>query len=242
MKLTPLDVRKQEFKKVWRGFDPDEVEAFLSMVSDELEALIHERNRTNEELIKLRTQLRDYQDVEQTMRATLMKAAGNAEEARLNSLREAELRINEAELQAEKITESARNELHELGHEISLLRTQKESFSRRLRHLLESQIELIDVLGMDDVAAVDEEAPSRFTPRGRLPRPMVAEPPAKPVEQPAESPAAAPPEPRIIRSERKFDEPFVIKRPGMSEIPAEEKKREENRINPGGRISDQLVV
>ncbi len=242
MKLTPLDVRKQEFKKVLRGFDPDEVEAFLSMVSDELESLIHERNRINDELIKLRTQLRDYQDVEQTMRATMLKAAGNAEEARLNSLREAELRINEAELQAEKITEGARDELQELRHEISLLRTQKESFSRRLRHLLESQIELIDVLGMDDVGAVEEDTPARFTPRGRLPRPMVAEPGAKPQDSPVEPPADVSPEPRIIRGEKKFDEPFTIKRPGIGGLPVDEKKQEENRNKPGGRISDQLVV
>jgi cell division initiation protein len=244
VKFTPIDVRKQEFKKVFRGFDPDEVDAFLIMVADELEALIHERSRANDELIKLRTQLRDYQNVEQTLHNTLMKATNTVEESRLNSLREAELRITEAELHAEKITEAARSELQELRHEIILLRTQKESFSRRLRHLLESQIELIEVLGMDDVSTLEleEEAVSRFMPRGRLPRPMIADSPGKSEEEPMESVTGRPIEPRIIHSNKKFDEPFLRKPPAGVNEPADKNLKDGNRVKPGDHISDQLIV
>ncbi len=240
MKLTPLDVRKQDFKKVLRGFDPEEVEAFLSMVADELESLIHERNRADEELIKLRTQLRDYQEVKQTLHNTLAKATDTVEETRMNSLREATLRISEAELQAEKITESARSELQELRHEINLLKTQKESFTRRLRHLLESQIELIDVLGMDDIglSEAEEEASARFSPRGRLPRPVIAEPP--PAEKTAT--AATVSEPRIIRGDKKFDEPFLMKRSGDNPAAPDEPRNEESRPSSDNRLSDQLII
>jgi len=240
VKLTPLDVRRQVFKKVMRGFDPEEVEAFLSMVADELESLIHERNRADEELIKLRTQLRDYQEVKQTLHTTLAKATDTVEETRMNSLREATLRISEAELQAEKITESARSELQELRHEISLLKTQKESFTRRLRHLLESQIELIDVLGMDDIGLSDmeEEASARFIPRGRLPRPVIAESPA--AEKPATASAVS--EPRIIRGDKKFYEPFLLKRTGDNPAAPDEPRNEENRPSSDNRLSDQLII
>ncbi len=248
MKLTPLDVRKQEFKKVMRGFDPEEVEAFLGMVADELESLIHERNKISDELIKLRTQLRDYQQVEHTLRDTLMKATSTVEESRVNSLREAELRIQEAELQAEKIVVNAKDELQELRHEINLLRTQKESFSRRLRHLLESQIELIDVLGMDDVTTLDaaEEPRTRFTPRGRLPRPVIPEPtalaaaPAMEMPEVRREPIAD--EPRVVRSEKRFEEPMVMRRPGPFEPPPASKNNEDNRSKGGSRLSDQFAV
>ncbi len=79
MKLTPLDIRKQEFKRVLRGLDPDEVEAFLGMMADEFEMLIREKNQLNDELIKLRTQLQDYQQVESTLRDTLVKAQNTVE-------------------------------------------------------------------------------------------------------------------------------------------------------------------
>ncbi|HNW61331.1 MAG TPA: DivIVA domain-containing protein [bacterium] len=195
MKLTPLDIRKQEFKKSMRGYDPEEVEAFLIMVADELELLLRDKNLQSDELIKLRTQLRDYQQVEHTLRETLMKATSTVEESRFNSLREAELRIHEAELQAEKIIEQAKEELQELHSEINLLRAQKESFSRRLRHLLESQIELLDVLGIDDamVKQGDEQPGAGPALRGRLPRPVLpAEPEAPTPHPPAQTPPPAP--------------------------------------------------
>jgi cell division initiation protein len=150
VKLTPLDIRKHDFKKSMRGYDPDEVDAFMSMVSDELELLVREKNQLNDETIKLRTQLKDYQDVEQSLRETLIKAQNTVEESRANSRREAEIIIHEAELQAEHILKEAKEQLRELGHEIEMLEMQKESFAKRLHHLLESQIELLEVLEAGD--------------------------------------------------------------------------------------------
>lgn len=151
MKLTPLDVRKQEFKKAMRGFDADEVEAFLTMVADELELHIREKNQLNDELIKLRTQLRDYQRVETTLRETLVKAQNTIEDTRANSRREAELIIHEAELQADNIIKDAREQLLGIRHEISLLKSQKDAIAKRLRYMLESQLEMLDVMVIDDL-------------------------------------------------------------------------------------------
>ncbi len=157
MKLTPLDIRKQEFKRSMRGFDPDEVEAFLTMVADEFELMIREKNQLNDEAIKLRTQLKDYQQVENTLRDTLVKAQNTIEDTKANSKREAEIIIHEAELQAENIIKDAKEELMRLRNEAHMVRAQKESFANRLRHLLGSQIELLEVLEMDD----DEMDPRR---------------------------------------------------------------------------------
>ena len=38
MKITPIDIRQQQFGKSLRGLDPREVDSFLNLVSDELEA------------------------------------------------------------------------------------------------------------------------------------------------------------------------------------------------------------
>jgi cell division initiation protein len=42
VKLTPLDIRRQEFKKVVRGVDPEEVSVFLDMVAGEYERILRE--------------------------------------------------------------------------------------------------------------------------------------------------------------------------------------------------------
>lgn len=164
MKLTPLDVRKQEFKKIMRGYDPDEVEAFLVMLADELELHIREKNQLNDELIKLRTQLKDYQRVESTLRDTLVKAQNNMEDSRANSRREAEIILHEAELQADNIVKEAREELMSIRHEISLLKAQKDAIAKRLRHMLESQLEMLEVMEIEDFKHFEsnrQEAPRR---------------------------------------------------------------------------------
>lgn len=157
MKLTPLDIKKQEFKRSVRGLDPLEVETFLDMVADQYESLIRERNDLTDEVLKLKTQLRDYQEVEKTLRETLMHAQQDIKDSRENSKREAELLIRDGELQAEKILEEAKLKLAEMKNELVVIKAQKESFARRLRHLLLSQLDLIEVLELDDLGFEKQE-------------------------------------------------------------------------------------
>lgn len=164
MKLTPLDVKKQEFKKGMRGYDPIEVDAFLEMVADEMESLIREKNHLTDENLKLKTQLQDYQNVESTLKETLMQAQESVSESKATSKRQADLMVREAELKAEKTLEDAKLKLADMKNELVLIRAQKDSFARRLRHLLESQLELIGVLELDDLGF--DKAP-RKQPRGR---------------------------------------------------------------------------
>lgn len=150
MRLTPLEIKKQRFKSKVRGFDPIEVESFLEMIADEYEYVLNEKNRLNEEVTKLKTQLNDYQQVEKTLQETLMNAQESVSQSRENSKREAKIILREAELKAERIIDEAREKLDKMKNELMILKTQKESFAKRLKHLLESQIELINVLGEDD--------------------------------------------------------------------------------------------
>lgn len=157
MKLTPLDIKKQRFKPKVRGFDPTEVETFLEMVADEYELVINEKNRLGEEVAKLKTQLKDYQQVEKTLQDTLMNAQETVSQSRENSKREAQIILREAELKSERILDEAREKLDKMKNELSVLRAQKESFAKRLKYLLESQIELIKVLEIDD-AQIDDSS------------------------------------------------------------------------------------
>lgn len=151
MRLTPLDIKKQEFKKSLRGYDSIEVEAFLEMISEEYESLIRERNHLSDEVLKLKTQLKDYQQVERSFKESLMKAQQTVEQQRDNAKHEAELILREAELKAEKLLEGTKIQLTEMKDELMLVKSQKDSFAKRLKHLLESQIEMISVLEIDDI-------------------------------------------------------------------------------------------
>ncbi|GAB4331597.1 MAG: hypothetical protein Kow0037_08340 [Calditrichia bacterium] len=156
MKLTPLDIRKQEFKKTLRGFDTIEVQTFLEMVAEEYEALLEENKRLNNRVIELDTKLKDYQETEKNLRETLLNVQEVKKQSEESSRKQAELLLKEAELKAMEIVENARKQARQMRDEVNTLKTQKESFINRLRQILISQVELLSVLEIDD--AIPEEA------------------------------------------------------------------------------------
>ena len=166
MRLTPVDIRKQEFKRAVRGYDKDEVDTFLEMVAEEFEAMLRDKERLQEESVRYKTQLHDYQEIERTLKLALKNADLSVQQTVENARRQAEMVVREAEMQSEKTLHDTKTKLSDLKNELLLVRAQKDSFARRLRHLLESQLELIGVLEMDDLGfgEPDQTAAARPSP------------------------------------------------------------------------------
>lgn len=157
MKLTPLDIRKQEFKKVLRGYDPVEVETFTEMTANEMENLLKELNECRTKVTELETQLRDYKMMEKTLQQTLMQAQETTGKTYEAARRDAESIIKDAEMKAAHIINTANMELGKLNQEIMQLRSRRDSLIGRLRVLLSSELELIKALelGSDPILADD---------------------------------------------------------------------------------------
>ena len=150
MKLSPLDIKKQEFKKVLRGYDPVEVDSFLDMMSNEFADLLKQCKDMSSQLVEFETQLRDYRQMEKTLQQTLMQAQEASGRSIENSRKEAQLIIQEAELKANQLLDRARMDLFRTKEEIGNLRSKKESIVSRLKVLLNSEVELIKALEIDN--------------------------------------------------------------------------------------------
>jgi cell division initiation protein len=150
MKITPLEVKHQQFKKAMRGFDTVEVETFLEMVSNELEELIVVNKEQKDRIIELETQLADYKNIEKTLQQTLMQAQETSGKSIENSKREGELIIKEAEVKASQIVEKARLDFARAKEDISQLKARKESILSKLKVLLSSELDLIRALEIDE--------------------------------------------------------------------------------------------
>lgn len=148
MKLTPLDVRKQEFRKSLRGYDPVEVDTFMEMVASEFEEVLRSQKEFRDKVVELEVQLRDYRQIEKTLQQTLLQAQEATGRTYESARREAELIVKEAEQKAAKIVEQANSDLVRMNNEIMQLYTRKESLIGRLRVLLSSELELIKTLEM----------------------------------------------------------------------------------------------
>lgn len=144
MRITPLDVRKQEFGKSMRGFDCDEVRAFLNTLADEYEAVLVDNKQIRERTLDLEDKLGEYQRMEKNLRDTLLTAERLTQETRDNAVREGELIIRDAEMKARGVLEECRLRTEELRREINGLRKEKETYLARFRLLAEAQIQFID--------------------------------------------------------------------------------------------------
>jgi cell division initiation protein len=150
MKITPLDIKKQEFKKVLRGYDPIEVEAFLDTISNEYSELLKQLKELKEHGIEMEVQLRDFKQKERDLQQILMQAQETSTRSIENSRKEAELIIQEAELKASQIIDHARLEIMQVKEEIGNLKSKKETLVGRLRVLLNSELELIKALNAEE--------------------------------------------------------------------------------------------
>jgi cell division initiation protein len=158
VKITPLDIRNQEFKRIMRGYDPVEVNTYLEMLSNELESVIREQKSNRERILELETQLRDYKQIEKSLQQALLQAQESASRAREQSNQEAEIIIKQAEVRAGEIVHESRNSLSRLRNEIEQLNTTRETMVSRLKILLNSQIELLRSLESEHAAESEGSA------------------------------------------------------------------------------------
>lgn len=64
MKITPLSIKRQEFKRNIRGYDPDEVNTFLEIIADEFDQLQKQNEELSAQVTQLQKKLQDYQQIE----------------------------------------------------------------------------------------------------------------------------------------------------------------------------------
>lgn len=149
MKLTPLDIKKQEFKKVMRGYDPVEVDTFMDMMANEFEEVLKQQKEMRDRSIELDTQLKDYRQIEKTLQQTLLQAQEVTGRTYESARKEAEIIVKDAEGRAARIVEQANSELARLNKELAELRIRRESLIGRMRVLLSAELDLLKTLDSD---------------------------------------------------------------------------------------------
>jgi len=153
--LTPLDVRKKrdDFKRSMRGYDALQVDAFLDIVADRMEELVQSEARLSEQVSSLREQLDVYRERDRALNDALVTAQELREDARVQAEQASEIKLREAESEAQNITRSAQVSLEQSTIRLSELRSRREQFLRSFRAMLDRFMEEIEV----EVATLEEE-------------------------------------------------------------------------------------
>jgi cell division initiation protein len=129
MKITPLEIRQKEFEKKLRGYDKDEVQAFLLSLSNEWERVLDEHKDLRMKLAHAEKEVQKLRDVESSLYKTLKTAedtganlvdqANRAAELHLRETQmKAESMMNESKQKARAIIEKAEQEAKEIINEV----------------------------------------------------------------------------------------------------------------------------
>lgn len=148
MKISPMDIQRQDFARVLRGYDREEVRTYLNIVAEEVAALQRERDSLDQEVQSLRALVEEHRQRETILKNTLLTAQRVSEELKETARKQSESVVKEAEIQADRLLELAQNRAHEVergildlrGHRTSL-RTDIRALITRLTHLLDLQEE-----------------------------------------------------------------------------------------------------
>lgn len=154
MKLSSLDIRKQEFARVVRGYDKEEVDAFLQLVANQWQELVDDLRREEEKTSDRDSKLEHYQKVEEALEQALQTAKDGAKQTLENAEHKARLVLEEAESKSVNITRDAETERLDIRKDAAKYSVRQKEIVAKLRAFLMSELEIL--------AQYESEAPVNY--------------------------------------------------------------------------------
>ena len=155
MKITALEIRQKEFQKGFRGFDKDEVEAFLLSLSQEWEKMVEENKALKIRLDNAEKEVSKLREVEDSLFKTLKTAETTGASVVEQANKSAELLIQEARMKAEQLLSDAQRksdkvytgmigEISELEREFRNLENLRDDLITGIRNLSNDSLDKIE--------------------------------------------------------------------------------------------------
>jgi DivIVA domain-containing protein len=138
--LTPHDIRAQQFTRVMRGYDRDQVEEFKTRVSDEVERLMRDRAQLEERLRNFQEQLKAFRERERALNEALVAAQQLREEMKSQAQHDADILIREAKAEGMRVIAHAQQDEQMLRERCETLHRQFAVYLANFRALLERHL------------------------------------------------------------------------------------------------------
>ena len=151
--LTPLDVRRYEFGRVLRGYDPERVDQFREQVADELERLVRLNQELEQKARSFHDQLKSFRERDKALNEALVHAQQLRSELREQAEKESQLLLREAQQQADVILTNAQQGIRSLEDELAALDRFRRNYLAQMRVFVERQLA--------EIAAAEAQPPLR---------------------------------------------------------------------------------
>ena len=144
MRITPMDIEQQEFSRSFRGYNEEEVDDFLDKIVKDYEELINENVRLNEEIEKMQEKLKEFSEIEETLRSALLNAQKSAEAMKGRVESEAKIIIEKAEMDANTLKQQILQREDLVKNGIDNLRRYKFTFKEKFKSMLNLYLKMIE--------------------------------------------------------------------------------------------------
>lgn len=148
--LTPLEIENKKFaKQMMNGYNVDEVDEFLDLLTADYEKLYRENAESKEKIEQLNGDIAHYKAIENTLQSTLMMAQSTAEEVKNVARQQAEQIISDAQTTAKQEAMNLEQEIALKKRELEDAQKQFDIYKAKMESLLISQLELLKEINKD---------------------------------------------------------------------------------------------
>ena len=144
MRITPMDIEQQEFSRSFRGYNEEEVDDLLDKIVKDYEELINENLKLNEEIERMQEKLKEFSQIEETLRSALLNAQKSAEEMKERVEDEAKVIIEKAEMEAKALKQQVFQREDQVKNEVDNLRRYKFIFKEKFKSMLNLYLKMIE--------------------------------------------------------------------------------------------------
>ncbi len=141
----------KKFDRSLNGYNVHQVNAFVDDVVDKVDDMINKMKQKDMEISRLNKELEHYKSMDATLNRAVVIAEEAANKYKENSMTESDLIVTEAKKNANRIINDALMKAEKVEEDSARLRRNIVTYKRRLKNLVDQQMEIIDDLDKVDI-------------------------------------------------------------------------------------------
>lgn len=141
----------EKFSTSIRGYKKEEVNQFVNDCIKQVEGMLEELKKKDAELDNLKQSLEHYKNMEQTFNKAILVAEDASNQIKRVARDEGTRILEDAKKNASRIVNDALMQAERTQYETDKLRRNIVTFKRRLRTIIESQLDLVDDIDHLDI-------------------------------------------------------------------------------------------
>ena len=147
----------RKFDTVFHGYDKYQVQKCIHDIINNYEVLLNKSKKTEEQNKVLREKIQYYERIEDSMNRAIFTAETAGDQIKSSARKEAEALITEARHNASRIINDALLKAEKAQNHADQLKRNTNVLKRRLRQIIENQLEVIEEIDNVDFSDIDNK-------------------------------------------------------------------------------------